>query len=71
MNTESSYRYLRRNKKGSMDRRGWKSAVVQNTDILSIPQNKGDRGNTVVKVLCYRGTAVAQWLRCCATRGPR
>jgi len=54
-----------------MDRRGWKSAVVQNTDILNIPQNKGDRGNTVVKVLCYRGTAVAQWLRCCATRGPR
>jgi len=28
-----------------------------------------DRGSTVVKVLCdmYRGTAVAQWLRCCAT----
>jgi hypothetical protein len=21
----------------------------------------------VVKVLCYKGTAVAQWLRCCAT----
>jgi len=21
----------------------------------------------VVKVLCYSGTAVAQWLRCCAT----
>jgi len=28
---------------------------------------QGDRGSTVVKVLCYRGTAVAQWLRCCAT----
>jgi len=28
----------------------------------------GDRGSTVVKVLCYRmGTAVAQWLRCCVT----
>ena len=28
----------------------------------------GDRGSTVVKVLCYSmGTAVAQWLRCCAT----
>ena len=27
----------------------------------------GDRGSTVVKVLCYRGTAGAQWLRCCAT----
>jgi len=26
-----------------------------------------DRGGTVVKVLCYSGTAVAQWLRCCAT----
>ena len=26
-----------------------------------------DRGSTVVKVLCYSGTAVAQWLRCCAT----
>jgi len=36
-----------------------------------------DRGSTVVKVLCYNsifdmhykymGTAVAQWLRCCAT----
>ena len=25
-----------------------------------------DRGSTVVKVLCYSGTAVAQWLRCCA-----
>ena len=31
----------------------------------------GDRGNTVVKVLCYSGTAVAQWLRCCATVGLR
>jgi hypothetical protein len=29
------------------------------------------RGSTVVKVLCYSGTAVAQWLRCCATVGPR
>ena len=35
---------------------------------------KGDRGSTVVKVLCYNsesvyisGTAVEQWLRCCAT----
>ena len=28
---------------------------------------QGDRGSSVVKVLCYRGTAVAQWLRCCAT----
>jgi len=27
----------------------------------------GPRGGTVVKVLCYSGTAVAQWLRCCAT----
>ena len=27
----------------------------------------GDRGGTVVKVLCYSGTAVTQWLRCCAT----
>ena len=26
-----------------------------------------DRGSTVVKVLCYSGTAVAQWLRYCAT----
>ena len=26
-----------------------------------------DRGSTVVKVLCYIVTAVAQWLRCCAT----
>jgi hypothetical protein len=26
-----------------------------------------ERGSTVVKVLCYSGTAVAQWLRCCAT----
>ena len=26
-----------------------------------------DRGSTVAKVLCYSGTAVAQWLRCCAT----
>ena len=27
-----------------------------------------DRGSTVVKVvLCYSGTAVAQWLKCCAT----
>ena len=33
-----------------------------------------DRGSTVVKVLCYKsegiyikGTAVAQWIRCCAT----
>jgi len=26
-----------------------------------------DRGSTVVKVLCCSGTAVAQWLRCCAT----
>ena len=26
-----------------------------------------DRGSTVVKVLCYSGTAVAQWLRCCTT----
>ena len=26
-----------------------------------------DRGGTVVKVLCYSRTAVAQWLRCCAT----
>ena len=26
-----------------------------------------DRGSIVVKVLCYNGTAVAQWLRCCAT----
>ena len=25
----------------------------------------------MVKVLCYSGTAVAQWLRCCATVGPR
>jgi len=24
----------------------------------------------VVKVLCYSGTVVAQWLRCCATMGP-
>ena len=31
----------------------------------------GDRGSTVVKVLCYSGTAVTQWLRCCATVGPR
>ena len=30
-----------------------------------------DRGSTVVKVLCYSGTAVAQRLRCCATVGPR
>ena len=29
----------------------WLGAVLQ-----------GDRGGTVVKVLCYRGTAVAQWL---------
>ena len=27
----------------------------------------GDRGSTVVKVLCYSWTAVAQCLRCCAT----
>jgi hypothetical protein len=26
-----------------------------------------DRGSTLVKVLCYSGTAVAHWLRCCAT----
>ena len=26
-----------------------------------------DRGSTVVKVLCYSGTAAAQWSRCCAT----
>ena len=26
-----------------------------------------DCGSTVVEVLCYSGTAVAQWLRCCAT----
>ena len=26
-----------------------------------------NRGSIVVKVLCYSGTAVAQWLRCCAT----
>ena len=26
-----------------------------------------DCGSTVVKVLCYSGTAVAQWLRRCAT----
>ena len=31
------------------------------------PPYVGDRGSTVVKVLCYSGTAVAQWLRCCAT----
>jgi hypothetical protein len=30
-----------------------------------------DCGSTVAKVLCYSGTAVAQWLRCCATVGPR
>ena len=37
-------------------------------------KQKTDRGNTVVKVLCYnsegtyiKGTAVAQWLSCCAT----
>ena len=24
--------------------------------------NRGDRGSTVVKVLCHSGTAVAQWL---------
>jgi len=34
-------------------------------------QQEGDRGSTVVKVLCYSGTAVAQWLKCCATVGPR
>jgi hypothetical protein len=32
---------------------------------------QGDRGSTVIKVLCYSGTAVAQWLKCCATVGPR
>ena len=32
---------------------------------------RGDRGSTVVKVLCYSGAAVAQRLRCCATVGPR
>jgi hypothetical protein len=32
----------------------------------------GDRGGTVVKVLRYSvGTAVAQWLRYCATVGDR
>ena len=30
-------------------------------------KNNGDRGSTVVKVLRYSGTAVAQWLKCCAT----
>ena len=49
----------------------WLSPITAYTGI------HGDRGSTVVKVLCYRqfvGTAVAQWLRCCATDsllGPR
>ena len=34
---------------------------------MSYDMRNGDRGSTVVKVLCYSGTAVAQWLRCCAT----
>jgi len=41
--------------------------MVFNPDNLSSTVLKWDRGIAVVKVLCYSGTAVAQWLRCCAT----
>jgi hypothetical protein len=46
--------------------------TIHNFNILSIVildfilESLGARGSTVVKVLCYSGTAVAQWLRCCA-----
>ena len=36
----------------------------------SVCMSEGDRGSTVVKALCYSRTAVAQWLRRCATVGP-
>ena len=46
-------------------------------DYASATLEQWDRGSTVVMVLCYRQfveSAVAQWLRCCATDslwGPR
>jgi hypothetical protein len=37
------------------------------SNLTSVTNRLGDRGSAVVKVLCYSRTAVAQWLRCCAT----
>jgi hypothetical protein len=47
---------------------GWGTVVAQ---WLRCCATNGDRGSTVVKVLCYSGTTVAQRLRCCVTNGDR
>jgi len=48
-----------------------RSFTFQLVKMNQIHNSDGDRGSTEVKVLYYSGTAVAQWLRCCATVEPR
>ena len=48
-----------------------KKAKLSAAEIVEATVRIRDRGSTVVMVLCYSGTAVAQWLWCCATVGPR